>query len=407
MGRVALLSLVYDGLVGFKRVGGAEGNTLVPDLASALPEPTDDGTTYTFRLRDGIRFSDGRGSKASAVRYSFERLFRAKPARPDYYDGIVGAPACIKQPKQMRPLDGDRRRRQCRDRHDQAARARPRVPLQARAAVRVRRPDRTPATGEKPLPARARTGSRSSETRTHCGSSAIATSRCGRGQPSPRASRTRSCRHGGHPRRRADGRGARTGGLIPERPAGPAAGGAHPIRGSAPRHTPRPDVLLVLNTKRPPFDDPRARRAVAFAVDRGRLVERLRRRRRGADLPAAAAELPRLPPLLPVHRPADGEAAPGRRPISPRARARRGVRHEGDASRRAGLAGEGDLLAAMTTVLDETLRQLGYPRGEARAEATILRGVYPRRVAVRGQHGGWFAGLPGALGYMTASSPVR
>ena len=29
-----LVPMVYDGLVGFKRVGGAEGNTLVPDLAS-------------------------------------------------------------------------------------------------------------------------------------------------------------------------------------------------------------------------------------------------------------------------------------------------------------------------------------------------------------------------------------
>ena len=72
-----LVSLVYDGLVGFKRVGGADGNTLVPDLASALPVPTDNRRAYTFRLRPGIRFSDGRELKAAAVRYSFERLFRA------------------------------------------------------------------------------------------------------------------------------------------------------------------------------------------------------------------------------------------------------------------------------------------------------------------------------------------
>ena len=92
-------SVVYDGLVGFKRVGGTDGNTLVPDLASALPAPTDNGRTYTFRLREGIRFADGRELKASAVRSSFERLFRAKPRRPDFYEGIVGGPACMKQPK--------------------------------------------------------------------------------------------------------------------------------------------------------------------------------------------------------------------------------------------------------------------------------------------------------------------
>ena len=91
--------MVYDGLVGFKRVGGNDGNTLVPDLASALPTPTGDGRTYTFRLREGIKFADGRELKASAVRSSLERLFRAKTPRPDYYEGIVGGPACRKQPK--------------------------------------------------------------------------------------------------------------------------------------------------------------------------------------------------------------------------------------------------------------------------------------------------------------------
>jgi YVTN family beta-propeller protein len=98
-----ILAVVFDGLVGFKRVGGTDGNTIVPDLASASPAPTDGGKTYTFRLRSGIRFSDGRKLTASAVRYSFERLLRAKPVRPDYYAGIVGAPACIQHPK--RPCD--------------------------------------------------------------------------------------------------------------------------------------------------------------------------------------------------------------------------------------------------------------------------------------------------------------
>ena len=94
-----LLSVVYDGLVGFKRVGGADGNTLVPDLASALPDPTDNDTTYTFRLREGIKFADGSELKASAVRYSLERLFKVHSPRPDFYEGIVGGAACVKQPE--------------------------------------------------------------------------------------------------------------------------------------------------------------------------------------------------------------------------------------------------------------------------------------------------------------------
>ena len=147
-----LLSVVYDGLVGFKRVGGADGNTLVPDLASALPTPTDNGRTYTFRLRKGIRFSDGRELKASAVRYSFERLFRASRRGPTSTRASSAARACRKHPAAMRPLEGRRDRRRHGDRHDQAARAGPRVSLQAGAAVRGRRPDRHTPPGETPVP---------------------------------------------------------------------------------------------------------------------------------------------------------------------------------------------------------------------------------------------------------------
>jgi peptide/nickel transport system substrate-binding protein len=46
----AILAMTNDGLVGFRRVGGIEGVQLVPDLAIALPRPTDGGRTYTFRL---------------------------------------------------------------------------------------------------------------------------------------------------------------------------------------------------------------------------------------------------------------------------------------------------------------------------------------------------------------------
>ena len=42
-----ILSLTGDGLTAFKRAGGSEGATLVADLATALPTPTDGGKTYT------------------------------------------------------------------------------------------------------------------------------------------------------------------------------------------------------------------------------------------------------------------------------------------------------------------------------------------------------------------------
>ena len=103
-----MLSVTNDGLVGFKRVGGIDGNTLVPDLATSLPQPSDNGRTYSFQLRRGIRFSNGKEVTPDDVRATFERLFRAygldeqhkrEPSpRLDFYSGhrrgcaLQGAP---------------------------------------------------------------------------------------------------------------------------------------------------------------------------------------------------------------------------------------------------------------------------------------------------------------------------
>ena len=59
------LGLSNDTLVTFEHVSGPDGLHLVPDLAAALPAPTDAGRTYTFRLRPGIRYSDGRPLRAA------------------------------------------------------------------------------------------------------------------------------------------------------------------------------------------------------------------------------------------------------------------------------------------------------------------------------------------------------
>ena len=90
-----IFSLTGDGLTGFRRVGGSEGVTIVPDLATDLPTATDNGTTYTFHLRHGIRYSTGALVEPKDVRATFERDFElGTPV--DYYAGIVGASACTK-----------------------------------------------------------------------------------------------------------------------------------------------------------------------------------------------------------------------------------------------------------------------------------------------------------------------
>jgi YVTN family beta-propeller protein len=94
----SLVSNTNDGLVAFQRVSGAEGGTLVPDLAVALPPPTDGGRTYAFQLRPGIHYSTGAAVRASDLRFSLERAFRVGVPRPDFYTGIVGGAGCAEDP---------------------------------------------------------------------------------------------------------------------------------------------------------------------------------------------------------------------------------------------------------------------------------------------------------------------
>ena len=88
---------VYDGLLAFKKAPGAAGLTIVPDLAEAIPEPTDGGKTYTFKLRKGIKFSNGKDVTTKDVEASFQRIFKvSSPTSGTFFAGIVGADACIK-----------------------------------------------------------------------------------------------------------------------------------------------------------------------------------------------------------------------------------------------------------------------------------------------------------------------
>ena len=96
-----LFTVVYDTLVGFRRVPGPDGLRLVGDLAEAVPEPDEDGRRYVFRMRSGVRFSDGQPVRASDAAASLRRIFRVVgPTAGSFYGGIVGAAECLKVPKE-------------------------------------------------------------------------------------------------------------------------------------------------------------------------------------------------------------------------------------------------------------------------------------------------------------------
>jgi len=89
--------MTNDGLLTFRRIGGAEGAQVVPDLAADLPTPTDGGRTYTFRLRRGIQYSNGTLVRPEDFRRALERdIVGQVPG--GYFGGIVGATACAARP---------------------------------------------------------------------------------------------------------------------------------------------------------------------------------------------------------------------------------------------------------------------------------------------------------------------
>ena len=96
-----LLIITHDGLVGFKRAGGTEGTKIVPDLAESIPKPTNGGKTWTFTLRKGIKFSNGKTLTGADVKATFERLFKIgdSPNAGTWYNVIRGADVCLKTPK--------------------------------------------------------------------------------------------------------------------------------------------------------------------------------------------------------------------------------------------------------------------------------------------------------------------
>ena len=67
------LNLTGDGLTAYRRVAGTPGAALVPDLATSIPTPSDDGRTYTFQLVQGVRYSTGEPVGPEDFRRAIER----------------------------------------------------------------------------------------------------------------------------------------------------------------------------------------------------------------------------------------------------------------------------------------------------------------------------------------------
>ena len=65
-----------------------ENNEVVPGQAE-LPEVSEDGLTWTFTMKDGLKWSDGSDLTAKDFEYSFKRLACPDTAAP-YGETVVG-----------------------------------------------------------------------------------------------------------------------------------------------------------------------------------------------------------------------------------------------------------------------------------------------------------------------------
>ena len=70
-----LMRLYTRQLVGYAASPGPAGARVVPDLATTLGRTTDGGRTWTYTLKAGVRFENGRPITAADVKYGIERSF--------------------------------------------------------------------------------------------------------------------------------------------------------------------------------------------------------------------------------------------------------------------------------------------------------------------------------------------
>jgi peptide/nickel transport system substrate-binding protein len=86
----------YIPLLTYAHANGAAGGKVIPGLAAGMPEVTDNGKTYTLKLRKGLKYSNGEPVRAGDFTHSLERVYLLNSSGSPFYDDIVGAEAFAK-----------------------------------------------------------------------------------------------------------------------------------------------------------------------------------------------------------------------------------------------------------------------------------------------------------------------
>jgi peptide/nickel transport system substrate-binding protein len=78
-------------LVVFKSAPGKEGTQLVPDLATSLGKASDNNKTWTYTLRDGLKYEDGTPITSKDIKYAVARQLDKDtfPNGPTYFNDFL------------------------------------------------------------------------------------------------------------------------------------------------------------------------------------------------------------------------------------------------------------------------------------------------------------------------------
>ncbi len=82
---------VYIPLLTYKHANGEEGSEVIPGLAEEMPKISNGGKTYTLTLRPGLKYSDGTPVKASDFPFAVERMIELNSGGSSFYLSIEGA----------------------------------------------------------------------------------------------------------------------------------------------------------------------------------------------------------------------------------------------------------------------------------------------------------------------------